>query len=392
LPKQPKKLSEKLRGDEKMINWNMATPRKLISGKGCISFLPELLREINLKRPFVVIDPKVKESDFGKRLVSFCGRSFDGFGTNPTFSQVNDGLLLFNKCKYDSIIAIGGGSAIDLAKVIGLTAANGGVAEDYFQGKKADIQPVPIVAVPTTCGTGAESSPFAVIMDPNAPKKRGIENIFLMPTAVILAPESLVSLNKVMIAATAMDAFTHILESHISKKATSLTRIVSKGLLCSIREPLEKALREKDIIALETMQSIAFTARLLYPRTGLSIAHALSHPLGAFTGMHHGLAVVVSLEASMKFNIPACIDSLQEAMRVMGFSSDRDLLSWIRLIVRESGMAKEISAHLAAFSDLPIGRIAFEALESSNIPSNPREIGLSETCEIINESLAIFRR
>lgn len=375
-----------------MINWNMTTPKKVISGIGSVSYLPELLREMNLRNPFVVIDPKVKEADFGKRLMGFAKKSFDGFETNPTFSQVSDGLHLFSENDYDSIIVVGGGSAIDLAKVIGLTAANGGKAEEYFQGKKADVQSVPIIAIPTTCGTGAESSPFAVIMDSSIPKKRGIESVFFMPTAVILDSEALISLDSVMIAATGMDAFTHILESHISKKATVLTRIVSKGLLCSIREPLEKALNEKDALALEALQSIAFTARLLYPRTGLSIAHALSHPLGAFTGLHHGLAVVTFLETSMKYNVSACRDSFREAGRMVGFSSDDDLFSWLRLFIKESGMAEKISNHLVVYDNLPIERIASEALQSSNIPSNPRKIGLSETCEIINESLLNFRR
>jgi len=370
----------------------MATPKKLVSGNGSVAYLPELLAEMNFKRSFLVIDPKVRKSNFGRIFEGLCGESFDDFGTNPTFSQVNNGSRLFRKEKYDSIIAVGGGSAIDLAKVVGLTAVNGGMAEDYFRGKKVEIQSVPIVAIPTTCGTGAESSPFAVIMDPDVPQKRGIESIFLMPTAVILDPQSLVSLDKVMIAATGMDAFTHILESHISRKATALTRIMSKGLLCSAREPLENALAEKDISALETLQSIAFTARLLYPRTGLSIAHALSHPLGAFTGMHHGLAVATFLEASMKFNLAGCEDSFREAERAMGLSYGGGLFPWIRSIIKESGMAEEISNHLASFRNLPVERIASEALLSSNIPSNPREIGLSETCEIVNESLAVFRR
>lgn len=375
-----------------MINWNMATPKKLISGNGSVSCLSELLTEMNLKRPFLVIDPKVRQSNFGRIFEDFFGESFDDFGTNPTFLQVNNGACLLRKEKYDSIIAVGGGSAIDLAKIIGLTAINGGVAEDYFRDKKAKIQSVPLVAIPTTCGTGAESSPFAVIMDPNIPKKRGIESIFFMPTAVILDPQSLISLDKVMIAATGMDAFTHILESHISRKATALTRIVSKGLLCSVREPLEDALVKKDISALEKLQSIAFTARLLYPRTGLSIAHALSHPLGAFTGMHHGLAVVTFLEASMKFNLADCEASFYEAEKVMGLPSGDGLLSWIRSIIEESGMAEEISNNLSLFGNLSVKRIALEALQSSNIPSNPRELGLLETCKIINESLFIFGR
>lgn len=381
-----------------MIAWNMTIPKKLISGRGTITYLPKLLEEMGLRRPFIVVDPIVKETDFGKKCLKlldyYAEELFSDFGTNPTFLQANEGIKRFNGKRYDCIIAIGGGSAIDLAKIVGLVAANGGEAEEYFQGRKAGIEPVPTSAVPTTCGTGAESSPFAVIMDPSAPKKRGIESIFLMPTAVILDADSLLSLRPVMIAATGMDAFSHILESHISRKATSLTRIVSKGLLCSIREPIEIGITERNISALETLHSVAFTARLLYPRTGLSIAHALSHPLGAFTNMHHGLAVVTFLEASMAFNLPACSDSLREAAEMMGFSvetiKNHSLLSWISSIVQESGMGEAIFNHLISFTDLPIEKIASEALQSSNIPSNPKEIGFEETCEIVRNSLARF--
>lgn len=378
-----------------MLDWNMATPGRVVAGRGSIASLPRVLEGMGLRRPFAVIDPGVARCDFGGRAAEIlavgAADSFDNFGTNPTFSHVGAGLSAFRRGEYDCIVAVGGGSAIDLAKVIGLVAANGGSAEEYFRGGAARVAPAPLIAVPTTCGTGAESSPFAVILDADTPRKRGLESPLLMPRAAIIDPESLLSLSRTTAVATGVDALAHLLESHISRRATVLTRVVSRGLLCSIRGSLESAASETSLAALEALQAIAFTARLLYPRTGLSVAHALSHPLGAFTNIHHGLAVATFLVASVEFNEPSCRDAIADAEGAMGFRpGGRILLDWIDSIVRESGIAGEISGVLSAYAKLPVEKIAAEALQSSNIPSNPREIGLEETCGIVRASFARF--
>ncbi|MCX5871094.1 MAG: iron-containing alcohol dehydrogenase [Deltaproteobacteria bacterium] len=377
-----------------MSDWRMSTPKRLVSGIGSVDQLPLLLHEMHLRRPFVVIDPIVEKTAFGLKVLSLMETSknqrFVDFVTNPTFVHVEKALQAFIEFGCDSIVSIGGGSAIDLAKVVGLVAANGGQVEDYFHGKKTEIRPVPLIAIPTTCGTGAESSPFAVIMDPLIPKKRGVENPFLMPTTVILDPESLSTLSRVMVAATGMDVFAHVLESHLSKKATVLTRLVSRGLLYSIRSSLEKAIFNREIHALEVMLNIAFTARLLYPRTGLTIAHALSHPLGAHTNIHHGLAVVVFLQSSLEFNLPACKALLLDIEATLGLGREGlSLFSWLEAIVSNSGM-KDMIVSALANQNLQIERIASEAQESSNIPSNPREIQSNDICDIIRSSLLRF--
>jgi alcohol dehydrogenase class IV len=105
-----------------------------------------------------------------------------------------------------------------------------------------------------------------------------------------------------------MDAFSHIIESYVSKKATTITRVISIGLLSCIRNALERAIIQKELKSLETLQCIAFSARLLYPRTGLTIAHALSHPLGAFTNMHHGIAVLVFLKITQSLTNQGVLD------------------------------------------------------------------------------------
>lgn len=378
-----------------MTNWHMAVPNWVISGKGVASFLPKYLKKMKLCKPFVILDPIVRNFDFGRQFYAMLGsygaEFFSDFSTNPNFSQVNNGLISFSSQNFDSIISVGGGSAIDIGKVIGMVAANGGDPQEYFCGKTPRFRPVPLFAIPTTCGTGAESSPFAVILDPDIPKKRGIESLFFMPSVVILDSDSLLSLDRVMIAATGMDTFSHILESHISSRATNLTRVVTKGLLYSIRQAMEKSIDKKDEAALETLHSIAFTSRLLYPRTGLSIAHALSHPFGAFTNIHHGLAVSLFIESSIIFNYSACEGLLYEVEEAMGLSHDgNSLVSWIKSVIFDSGAGNIISKYVNQFDNLPIDKIAADALHSSNIPSNPKDVKIEDVCKIVENSFNRF--
>lgn len=374
-----------------MINWNISTPQRLISGRGSFAHLPLLLEELGLKAPFMIIDPNVRKKALLKLSSVPFQRFFDDFGTNPTFSQVDNAAFHFRKATYDSIIVIGGGSAIDLAKLVALICTNGGNAEEYFEGRIPKLNSIPTVAIPTTCGTGAESSPFAVIMNPDIPQKRGMESIFFMPKVVVLDPEFLLTLDRIMIAATGIDTFAHLLESHISKKSTVLTRIHTIGLIPSLSVALEKAVMDPNIDSLEIMQAIAFSARLLYPRTGLSIAHALSHPIGAHTGLHHGLAVAMLLPASLEYNYPYCQEILEDVEKSMGLSAGTDLLSWIRMVYLKSGIDREITEYLSKVKSLPIERIAKEALKSSNIPSNPRALNFEDVCLIIEKTLSSFR-
>lgn len=375
--------------------WNLHTPETVLNGRGCIKNVSSLMSKFEISSPLIIMDPNVKPTEFAEIFLSLLSvnsfQLFSGFTTNPTLSQINYCLNNFDTFQCDGIIAVGGGSAIDIAKAINLILSNGGKIEEYLEGKPIIKPLLPFIAIPTTCGSGAESSPYAVISDLSIPKKRGIGSHFLVPNAVILDADSLKSLSHLMVSATGIDNLTHILESHISKKATPLTQISSRGLLLSLGMFFEKAVFEQNENALEVLQYIAFSARLLYPRTGLTIAHALSHPLGAYTNLHHGLAVSLCLLSSLRFNLSHCSTSLTEAEEILGLSKrNLTIFEWIEHIINESGIISYISQHIRK-RELPIKKIAKESMLSSNIPSNPRPIDEDDVVNIIYESLEQLR-
>lgn len=374
--------------------WRFATPTFLAAGKGKADNLPQYLNSLVISKPMLVIDPEVARTQKGKQVIKTLKKKnreiFQHFSTNPTTYQVDEAVKLFRKYKPDGLITIGGGSAIDLSKAVLLVGLNGGKVVDYLNGKKGTKKFIPFIVLPTTCGTGSEGSPYAVISDPDTKKKRGIEDYNFLPDLVIIDPEFVPSLDKTVIAATTVDALAHVLESFISKKANELTKGAARGLLLTIKRSMEKAAYKKDITGIEEMMNIAFSSRLLYPRTGLTIAHALSHPLGAYTHIHHGAAVSFFLPESLRFNYPSCKKELTEASRLMGFLSFEEFLKWFADFAKKSGIQTTIRTHLA-HQVLPVAEIAEDGMESSNIPSNPRSVTANDMKNVIMQSIKYWK-
>lgn len=367
--------------------WNLTVPEVIVSGRSSIQQIPEMLIEAEVAQPFVVIDPGFAETPRGAAaLQSIPHRAaFSSFTTNPTVEMVEAASQIFTLYPYDGIVAIGGGSAIDLTKAVGVCATGGKGIREYMRGSDITQQLPFLLAVPTTCGTGSEGVPFAVIMDPSVPAKRGFVSAKMVPRGIVLDPETLLTLDRQMIAATGIDAFAHVVESLISRKASAITRTISLGLLHSLRCSLEASWRSRELEALEHLQVVALMARMLYPRTGLSVAHALSHPLGAFTNMHHGTAVAVFLPESLRFNATVAKPLLEEASLTFGCRSFADLLDWMERFLWESGVYR--SAAQLVTSKLPLATIARDAMASSNIPSNPMELDEVMVRVILDRSL-----
>lgn len=199
-------------------------------------------------------------------------------------------------------------------------------------------------------------------------------------------PTLLESLDPMLIVGTAIDALTHTLESFISRKATIITKISVRGLLYETKSVIDAVVAENSREGMDTLMISAFTSRLLYPRTGLSIAHALSHPLGATTNLHHGMAVFFFLPDSLLFNYPACKKTLSEALSLMGFTSLEHFISWLSELAKKSGIEKEIRKNLTE-RQIDVSYIAKEAMHSSNIPSNPRKTSTKDLEEVITNSI-----
>lgn len=374
--------------------WKFATPQYLKSGAGISMTVFEYIKELDAKKVYVVIDPNLIETNkLAKQIHKGFQKSkafvFSDFGTNPTTNQVNNSVEMFKKYDPDAIVVIGGGSAIDLAKATILTALNGGIIEDYLSGKKGNKPFIPFIAIPTTCGTGSEASPYAVIADPEQKKKRGIEDYNFLPKLVLLDSDLVESLDKTILAGTALDALAHVCESFVSKKANEITKGSAKGILLGLINSIEKATFDKDSEDLFAMLNAAFSSRLLYPRTGLTIAHALSHPLGAYTNIHHGCAVTFFLPESFKVNYIYNKSAFDEAFRLLGFNKPDDFYTWFKNFTNKSDITKYIQTYLAD-KEIPVTKIAHDAMESSNIPSNPKPVTENDLVEVVEKSISYW--
>lgn len=374
--------------------WQFATPKYLRAGKGSSFELNKYLDEYGVSKVFVVIDPNLAETNkIALKAVEGLGQKvklFSSFTTNPTTDQVNNAVSQFLEFSPDGVVAIGGGSAIDLTKATILTALNGGKIEDYLAGRKGNRDFPPFIILPTTCGTGSEASPYAVITDKKLLKKRGIEDRNFLPKLVIMDTQLLASLDQTMVAATAVDALAHVTESFISKKANEITRSSARGLFIDLIKRIEDATFNKNEKALESLLNTAFASRLLYPRTGLSIAHALSHPLGAHTGIHHGLAVSYFIPITFDLNYPFCETEIREAFKLMGFTSKENFQEWFKDFCIRSGIKEAINNQLDAIN-LPVEVMAKDAMESSNIPSNPMPVNQAVLVKVIKDSTKYWK-
>jgi len=370
-------------------DWSIQLKTRIIHGPGSVAQLPSLVRESRLRRWLVIMDPEVEPTAFGRRVRRSLAEThptyFTSFATNPTFEMVEECAEQYRRSHARAIISVGGGSAIDIGKAVGTLATNSGRIASYADGRRIR-RPLPLtVNVPTTCGTGAEASPFAVLLDTEQRKKRGIESPLFVPHAIIIDPRSLESLSRPLIAATAFDALAHVIESYTSRRATSLTRVSLTGCLVNFSAAYTHAL-DGDISGLQTMQDIALSARLLYPRTGLSIAHALSHPIGAYSGLHHGMAVALVLPSAIRYNTPAAEKAFAEVAVLLGAGhSSMSLVRTLESFIAESGIA-------AAFRTLdvlrmPVAIVAGESMHSSNIPSNPRPVTAGTASRILRAAL-----
>jgi alcohol dehydrogenase class IV len=284
----------------------------------------------------------------------------------------------------DVLVAIGGGSSLDAAKAVAAEAAEPG----WIAGRDQPGQPtevpagvLPIIAVPTTAGTGSEVTPFSVITFTASHRKLVLSHPALLPQAALLDPTLLVSAPREARVAAGMDALTHAVESYLSKQATEATRARSLEAVVGIGAHLPGAAVEAPEPAdLAGMQRAALVAGLAFSRSRLGVVHALALPLSALFGVPHGVANAILLPHGMAFNLPAAAEecgNLARAMYVKLSREDADI-SPQQAIAAVEDLAQRIGAP-ARMRDVGVDRAAIprmaeDAARSPHLAVNPRQV------------------
>jgi len=370
--------------------------KKIVFGRGSFSTLPVHLRELGGRKPFVVMDGNLSACGGGEDVAKVLGDAgigfvlFDKVKPEPELNLAEEATKVSLEKKCDSVVGIGGGSALDCAKAVSVLAANKGKAADYLGLDKVPGPGLPKVMVPTTAGTGSEVTFTAVFVRKDLKKKEGMNSPYLYPDIALLDPMLTLSLPPEPTATTGLDALCHAVESYTSVNASPMSEMVSLQAIRLIAENLRVCVHNGlDVEAREAMLLGSLYAGLGLANAGVTAVHSLSYPLGGRFGIPHGLANTLMLLAVMEFNLPAALEKFAVIAGAMGEAvtglSVRDAaylaLDAVESLVEDCGIELGLEARGIAEEDLP--GLADAALTVTRpLENNPRRVTWEDAVEL----------
>ena len=370
------------------INMNFASPRLLLVTAGAVRQIAVVLAKFGLSRPLVVTDPFMVSSGHVRNCLdplAEAGLSVSVFSDtvpDPTDTVIEAGVVEMNKGDYDCLIGFGGGSPIDTAKAMSILAAGGGKMRDYKAPFAADKGAVPIIAIPTTAGTGSECTRFTVITDTERDEKMLIAGLGALPLAALVDYELTYSVPPRTTADTGVDSLTHALEAYVSKRANPISDVLALSAMALIGANIRAAYAEpRNAAAREAMMLGATEAGLAFSNSSVALVHGMSRPIGAHFHVPHGLSNAMLLPAITRFSIPGARARYAEASRRIGFAAlaDNDGTAAAKLITGLEQLNKDLSVPTPADYGIDeatwngkMALMAEQALASGSPANNPR--------------------
>ena len=380
-----------------------AFPTRIVFGPGALRELGGETGRLGMKRPLLVTDRGVVGCGLAGRVTAEANRAglsvtlFDGVSSNPVEQNVFDGLEKYRAGKCDGIIALGGGSAVDTGKAVRLRVTHGLPLEEYDDlvngGEKIGSDLPPMVAMPTTAGTGSEVGRSAVIILKATDRKTVIFSPYLIPSAAITDPELTLGMPPGLTAGTGLDALTHNVEAYLSLgyhpmcDAIALhgTRLAVRNLAAAVRDG-------KNLVARTEMMMAAMMGAVAFQK-GLGAVHSLAHPLSSIANLHHGTANGILLPHVLEFNKLTS----EERLRDIAVAMDLDVagksaseaaeaaIERVRRLLKEVGIPDRLSAFGITREMIPA--LAKKAMEDGCRLLNPRPCSEADMVALYERSL-----
>lgn len=381
-----------------MKDFSFSLMQNITFGAGSVGRLPDLLSDRGLDTVLVVTDAMLVQLGFARRITQALeerGIAYTVFSEvepNPSIETVNKAADVFAACGARGIVALGGGSPMDVAKAVGVLAAHGGAITDYEGLGKVPGKTVPVVAIPTTAGTGSEVTASSVVTDHARHFKFSIVSPEIIPDEAILDPELILSLPRSVAASTGVDAIVHAIESYISLEATPFTDAMAEKAL----ELLGKHIRafaadRSDLDAACGMMLGSNFAGVAFARAKLGNVHAMAHPLGGYFNIPHGVANAVLLPVVMEFNAPYAPEyKLERIYRALagdehGPFRTEQLAAAIRTLCAELDIPKNLTELQVDPALIP--NMAEDAMKSGNVRVNPRPTTQADMAELFRQAM-----
>jgi alcohol dehydrogenase class IV len=309
----------------------VTTPRLMAVGGGALAELPAILRRLGLANPLIVTDPFLARSGHLEQATAQLDRAgipwtvFSDTVADPTTAVVETGTTRLAEGGFDSLVAIGGGSSIDTAKAMSVLVANGGQMRDYKVPAEIPKAGPPLVAIPTTAGTGSEVTRFTVITDTETDEKMLVAGLGCCPLAAIVDYELTLSMPLRLTADTGLDSLTHAIEAYVSRRANPFTDGLAKNAMGLIARHIRTACAEPDNRpAREAMMLGATTAGMAFSNSSVCLVHGMSRPIGAFFHVPHGLSNAMLLPEITAFSAPAALERYADCARAMGVAEEAE--------------------------------------------------------------------
>lgn len=307
---------------------NIALPRLMRVGGGAIHETGSLVRDLGGRRPLIVTDAYMVTSGWVDSLAETLRKSglnvavFSGTVPDPTTDSLSAGVGAVREHEADIIIGLGGGSTIDTAKALGILSRQGGEMRDYKAPRNNTGLTLPVVAIPTTAGSGSEATQFTIISDSESSEKMLCAGIAFLPAAAVIDHMLTLSMPPRLTADTGIDALTHAIEAFVSKKANPFSDAFALSAIRTIGMNLRKVYEDgSNQIAREAMMLAATQAGIAFSNSSVALVHGMSRPIGAHFHVAHGLANAMLFPAVTEFSVAAAESRYAECARALGVAS-----------------------------------------------------------------------
>ncbi|MGN0202902.1 MAG: iron-containing alcohol dehydrogenase [Coprococcus sp.] len=367
-----------------MKEFTFSIPQNIIVGRGSLARLPQIAAELGGTHAFIVSDPCLEQMGTVRRCADALeakGIRTDAFTkteANPSVETVEQAAAAFKESGADFLVAVGGGSPMDVAKAVGVVAKYGGSITEYEGGGKVPGDIIPLIAVPTTAGTGSEVTAFSVITDHSRNYKLTVFSYKLIPDYAILDAELLTTAPSSVAAACGVDAMIHALEAYISRDASPFSDAMAEKALELIGRNIRPYVANRNNIeAAGAMAAGSLFAGIAFSWARLGNVHAMSHPVSAWFNVPHGVANAILLPNIVEYNALADQGKYQKIYQYISRESavaemftPQMLVEELRSLNRELGIPASLSE--VGVTEEHFEAMADDAMKSGNVAVNPR--------------------
>ena len=366
----------------------LALPRTLRVGGGTLAETPQVLQSLDLKNPLIVTDPFFAQNGLADRVAALlagagiASRTYSQTVPDPTVASIEAACAFLQAGDHDCVIGLGGGSPIDTAKAIAVLAVHGGEMRRYRAPHVQDDAGLPIIAIPTTAGTGSEATRFTIVTDEASDEKMLCIGLAYLPIAALVDYELTLSMPPRLTADTGVDAITHAIESYVSRRANPFTDSMALVAMRTLWDNIRVAYAEPgNLAAREKMMLGATQAGIAFSNSSVALVHGMSRPIGAFFHLAHGLSNAMLLPAVTSFSAEAGTVRYADCARTLRVASEgeSDAAATAKLV----GALFRLNADLAVPGPQRLGidaarwqavmpTMAEQAIASGSPANNPR--------------------